>query len=165
MNSKTYAMNLEKKLIDEFKSKFQEKMGYVPTVITKVSADGMDNVPMMSLDDLSSYFDPFLPVLYNKKLTLKCRSRKRELVELRNIFCAIARMMRFTCTSIGDYLGNRDHTTVLHNVVTFKNLIETSEVFREKYLLILNHIKQNYESSALDEFDQEQCESQLSLLS
>jgi hypothetical protein len=164
-DTKTYATMLEKRLIDEFKLRFEEKLGYIPIVLTKVSTDGVDELPMMSLEQLASCFDPFLPEFYGKKLSLQSTSRKRELVELRNIFCAVARMMRFTCVSIGDYLGGRDHTTVLHNVGTFRNLIETSESFREKYFLILTHIKENHESSALDESNKEQRQSQLTIFS
>jgi len=158
-----YAVKLERRLIEEFKQKFEEKLGYVPIVVTKISSHGGTDLPIMSLDQLSRYFEQFLPVAFGDPISLKSHSRKRELVELRNIFCAIARMMRFTCVSIGDYLGGRDHTTVLHNVSTFNNLVETSESFRERYYQILNHIKKSYESSALVEFDQTQCEPQLAL--
>lgn len=162
-DTRNYAAKLERRLIKEFKEKFEQKLGYSPVVLTKVSSVGSSEIPMISLDDLASYFDPYLPELFGSPLSLKSSSRKRELVELRNIFCAIARMMRFTCVSIGEFLGGRDHTTVLHNVGTFNNLIETSESFREKYFQILTHIKERYESSAMDEFDQTQCQSQLAL--
>jgi chromosomal replication initiator protein len=162
-DTRNYAAKLERRLIKEFKEKFEDKLGYSPVVLTKVSSVGNSEIPMISLDELSSYFDPYLPELFGSPLSLKSSSRKRELVELRNIFCAIARMMRFTCVSIGEFLGGRDHTTVLHNVGTFNNLIETSESFREKYFQILTHIKESYESSAMDEFDQTQCQSQLAL--
>jgi hypothetical protein len=164
-DTRSYAAKLEKRLIDEFKQKFEEKLGYVPIVLTKVSSQEDGDLSIMSLDQLASYFEPFLPIVYEKKLALTSPSRKRELVELRNIFCAIARMMRFTCVSIGEFLGGRDHTTVLHNVGTFNNLIETSESFREKYFLILTHIKESHESSALVEPDQTQCQPQLALFS
>lgn len=164
-DTKNYAVKLEKRLIEEFKQKFEEKLGYTPIVLTKVSTDGIEELPIMSLEELAGYFTPFLPELYGKKLTLQCSSRKREVVELRNIFCALARMMRFTCVTVGQFLGGRDHTTVLHNVGTFNNLIETSESFREKYFLILTHIKENHESSALVEPDQAQRQPQLALFS
>ena len=163
--TKEYAAKLERRLIQEFVQKFEEKLGYAPIVLTKVSNQDGNELPIMSLDQLADYFQPFLPALYGNTLSLKSISRKRELVELRNIFCAIARMMRFTCVSIGEFLGGRDHTTVLHNVGTFNNLIETSESFREKYFLILTHIKESHESSAMDEPDQAQRQPQLALFS
>jgi hypothetical protein len=163
--TRNYAAKLERRLIEEFKQKFEEKLGYTPIVLTKVSSQGNDDLPIMSLEQLAGYFEPFLPVVYGNTVRLQSISRKRELVELRNIFCAVARMMRFTCVSIGEFLGGRDHTTVLHNVGTFNNLVETSESFREKYFLILTHIKESYESSALVEPDQTQCQPQLTLFS
>lgn len=163
--TKNYAAKLERRLIDEFKEKFEEKLGYTPIVLTKVNADGVDNLPLMSLEQLADYFTPFLPELYGKKLTLQCKSRKREVVELRHIFCAIARMMRFTCVSVGEFLGGRDHTTVLHNVHVFNNLLETSELFREKYFLIVTHIKESHESSSLDLFNTLPYQSQSAVLS
>lgn len=155
-----YASNLEKKLIDEFKQKFKEKLGYQPLVLTRVVIDNDFSIPLMSLDQLKQCFDPFFVEEYGQRIDLFSKSRKREVVELRMIFCFIARQMKYTCTTVGRFIGNRDHTTVLHNVATFRNLIETNEVFREKYTQILNHIKQNYESPIMDQPDEIQSESQ-----
>lgn len=155
VDTKTYAANLQDKLIEDFKTKFQEKIGYVPIIITKVYIDEDNELPLMTLQKLADYFEPFMPEQYGSKLKLTSSCRKRELVELRNIFCAIARMMRFTYKSIGTYLGGRDHSTVLHNVTVFNNLLQTSETFRTKYMTILTHIKEHYEPSALVELDQE----------
>ena len=69
------------------------------------------------------------------------------------MFCYIARQMMYTYTSIGEYMDNRDHTTVLHSVATFNNLMETSEDFKERYTRIITHIKQHYESPTLDQPD------------
>lgn len=153
--SQMYAAALEKKLIEEFKEKFQEKMGYRPVVLTRVEV-GNDYVPVMTLDELISYFDPFLPTHFGKKLTLNDRCRKRELVELRMMYFYMARSMRYNLGTIGDKLGGRDHTTVIHGVNTFVDLMETNEQFRNKFQQILNHIKENHESSTLDEFDSSQ---------
>lgn len=161
---KNYAANLERRLIDEFKQKFEEKIGYKPIVLTKINADGIDDLPLMNLDQLESYFEPFLPVVMGKKLLLTSKCRKRELVELRMVFCTIARMMRFTHTSIGYHLGKRDHTTILHNLATFSNLVETHDGFREKYLMILNHIKDTNESPTVDQPDQTQRQPQPAVL-
>lgn len=159
VDTKTYASHLQDRLIEDFKTKFHEKVGYVPIIITKVYIDDENELPLMTLQKLADCFDPFMPELYGSRLSLTSSSRKRELVELRNIFCAVARMMRFTLKSIGSFLGGRDHTTVLHNVTVFNNLIQTSESFRTKYITILTYIKEHYESSALVEFNQEQRQS------
>lgn len=157
--SRMYAIQLEKKLIDEFKEKFLEKVGYEPVVLTKVETNKY-SVPLMSLEQLAEYFEPFLPLQFGKKLGLTSKSRKREVVELRMMFCFLARSMRYKLGAVGDFLGGRDHTTVIHNVATFQNLIETNELFRYHFLEILTHIKENHESSTLDQSDKVQREPQ-----
>jgi hypothetical protein len=165
MDTKVYARQLEKKLIDEFKAHFFDKMGYYPLVVTKINTETDDYLPIISLENLEEVFEPLLPEKFGKKVKLGSRRRYREVVELRNIFCTIARMMRYTTTHIGEYLGNRDHTTVLHNTMTFNNLIETSDQFKEKYIRIIKHIKQKYnDTSVMDDLDQEQFESESSVL-
>lgn len=165
MDTVVYAKKLEKKLIDEFKENFFKKMGYYPLVLTKINTDTDDYLPIISLENLEEVFDPFLPEKFGKRIPLGSTRRYREVVELRNIFCAIARMMKYTCTHIGEYLGQRDHTTVLHNTATFSNLIETSDAFKEKYLKIIKHIKQKYnDTSVMDDLDQKQFESESSVL-
>lgn len=150
--SRVYAVHLERKLIEEFKQKFQEKVGYEPVVLTNV-ADSPYSIPIMSLDQLAEYFEPFLPELFGKRLTLVSKSRKRELVELRMMFCYLTRSMKYKLETIGDYLGGKDHTTVMHNVASFINLIETNDNFRSKFLHILNYIKENYESPVMGQLD------------
>lgn len=163
--TRRYANQLEKRLIGEFKQKFQEKIGYVPIVLTKVATNDEDWVPMMSLEELREYFTPFLPHRNGRVLKLTSKDRYRELVELRNIYCAIARMMRYTLSAIGQSLGGRDHTTVLHNVESFKNLVVIDESFKAKYIQILNHVKeQGYEPSVVDQPDQAQYQPQSAVL-
>jgi hypothetical protein len=159
-----YAARLEKKLVEDFKQKFQEKLGYIPVVLTKITTEGF-YIPTMTLDELVDYFDPFLPYEFGKKLAIASKSRKRELVEVRMMFCYLARSMKYNLGTIGQKIGGRDHTTVIHGINTFINLIETSESFREKFQQILNHIKENHESSTLDKSNKAQCKSELTLFS
>ena len=164
METKIYARQLEKKLIDDFKAQFFKKMGYYPLVVTKINTDNDEYLPIISLQNLEEIFYPFLPVKLNSKVPLSSNRRYREVVELRNIFCAIARMMKYTTTYIGEYLGHRDHTTVLHNTNTFNDLIETCSQFREKYLQIIKLIKLKYnDTSIMDDLDQEQFKSESSI--
>lgn len=164
IESITYANNLERKLVMEFKEKFRQKIGYDPIVLTKVTVDEY-GIPLMRLDQLEAYFEPFLPTYMGKKLQLTSKCRKRNLVELRMMFFYIARNMKYTFAEAGEYLGGRDHTTVIHNVNMFRNLMEISDSFRETYISILTHIKKNHESSDLDIFDQIQAQSEPALLS
>lgn len=164
MDSKMYALQLEKKLIEQFRQTFYDKLGYYPMVVTHVQVDSNYRLPLMNLQSLHDMFDPFLPYRYERKLTLKSKCRYRELVELRNIYCFLARTMGYSLAAVGESLGNRDHTTVIHNVACFKNLMETDESFRQKYLTILTYIKQQYEPSAMDDVNQVQREPEPAVL-
>ena len=143
MNQQDYASHLEKKLIDKFKQEFFEKFEYYPVVLTKINlvTDEEDKTPLMTLEQLESYFTPFLPTKHGKIIHLKHKIRIREITELRSIFCYLARNMKYSLKTIGNYLNGRDHTTVIHSVNAFKDLIETCGTFREKYYQVLDHIK------------------------
>lgn len=144
MNQQDYASRLEKKLIDKFKEDFFEKFEYYPVVLTKINliTEESDRTPLIPLEQLEAYFTPFLPIKYDKVVHLKQKLRIREITELRSIFCFLARNMNYSLKTIGEYLNGRDHTTVIHSVNTFKDLIETCPVFREKYHRVLDNIKQ-----------------------
>jgi hypothetical protein len=143
----------EKQFTKNFVKRFYKKFNYYPTVIINKER-ASDEYNLLSLSQLEECFKPFLPKLYNKILTLSCREKVREIAELRHIFCFLARSMNFKVTTIGLYLGGRDHTTVVHSVMVFKNLYETDELFREKFKRITNHIKEKYESSIMEHVDQ-----------
>lgn len=165
MDSSKYANHLEKKLIEQFKITFFEKMGYYPTILTKVRVDGDVYMPLMPLATLEKYFEPFLPSPYGFVLPLSARCRCKELVELRVIYSYLARLMKYSLNSIGNSLGNRDHTTIMNCITNFNNFIKTDEAFRQKYLFILSHINQQHESSIMANLDQVQHESEPAVLS
>ena len=166
MNEQLYAARLEKKLIDEFVKNFYEKLGYKPVVISKTTGMPADeSIPFMSLETLKEHFRPFLPIVYGKIKELSCRERVREIVELRNMYCYLSKKMGYSLKTIGLVIGDRDHTTVIHNIRSYNNLMETNQTYREKYIKILNHIKKQYESPTLDNTDQVQCESEPTVLS
>ena len=145
MKSLAYAIKLERKLIEEFKSTFYEKVGYIPIVITQEQLSSED-IPYMKLEKLTELFDPFLIEKFGNKIPLASKWRMREIVELRAIYCYIAKQMKYSLKPIGENLGNRDHTTVIHALTLFRNLFETSEVFRGKYAKIHAYIKQQTNS-------------------
>lgn len=164
MSPNQYAEQLEKRMVKEFKEKFLEKMGYLPIVITrhKTSETGL---PVLQLHQLEKCFDPFLPIAHGKIIELKSKSRQRPIVELREFFCAIARQMGLSLKNIGCYLGNRDHTTVINSLRQFKNQMDTNDMYRQRFAIILKHIKEENESSTMDESDQVQYNPQSAVLS
>jgi hypothetical protein len=170
MNQTQYAVKLERKLIEEFKSNFYNKIGYQPIVLTKIEDKENDGyIKLMSLEHLKGLFEPFLPYKHGKILTIDCKHRYREIVELRIIYCFIARRMNYPFKSIGISI-KRDHTTVIHSCETFADLSETNDAFREKYLMVLDYIKKettsdNYELPNLEYMSDAQYNAQPALLS
>ena len=62
---------------------------------------------------------------------INTRSRKREVVLVRQISMFLAKKYLDMSTSkIGQYVGNRDHATVLHACKTIANLADTDKQFR-----------------------------------
>lgn len=158
---------LKVEFIEQFKKDFHEKFGYTPIVLASDSDEKL--TPIMRLDELESYFDPFFPKGYNNKtLNLRSLDRRQELVDLRFIYAHLARSMGYPLTAIAKYT-KKHHSSIIHHLRAFKNLMETSDLFKQKYKAILEYIKQNYEPndelSAMVYFDKIQHESKPVVLS
>jgi len=165
MDATHYAMQMEKKLVENFKELFFSKLGYYPEVITKNYIEFKESLPpRLSLEDLKQCFMPFLPVVNGMVLKLDSKLRKREIVELRHMYFHMAREIGFSLESIGYYIGNRDHTTVIHGVKNFKNLYETDETYRKKYNIIFNYIKNRYDAPIMEHADPTQTKPESSVL-
>lgn len=159
MNPLEYKKKIENELIKGFLDKFYHKVGYYPTVITNTNIETKDGLGILNLNDLAKYFEPYLPTIYERKMSLSSKNRNRSLVDLRFIFFFIARTMMYNLRDIGMYCGGRDHTTVLHGLKTFKNLYETDIKFKSIYTTIINNIKQKYEPSTMEYLNQMEVES------
>jgi chromosomal replication initiator protein len=62
---------------------------------------------------------------------LKSKTRKREVVQARQIAMYFAkRMTKSSLANIGAHCGGKDHATVLHACRTVNNLQETDKQFR-----------------------------------
>lgn len=162
MTTTEYKKKIEDELVKNFLNEFYEKVGYYPTVIInrQVKTKGSK---LLTLSELETYFEPYLPTIFGKKMKLTAKSRSRPLPELRFIFFFIARTLRYGLLEIGQHVGKRDHTTVIHGLTTFKNLYETDDGFRNRYYDIINAIKKDYESSTLDYLDKTQDQPQPNL--
>ena len=69
------------------------------------------------------------------------KSRNREIVDGRHIFCHIMKKnYNYTLTSIGKIIGERDHTTIRHALIKFKERFELEDVYRDKVLKIYEKI-------------------------
>ena len=70
---------------------------------------------------------------------INTRSRKREVVLVRQVAMFLAKKhLDLSTSKIGQYVGNRDHATVLHACKTVTNLADTDKKFRTE----LNEIDQ-----------------------
>lgn len=157
------AIRLEKELIDKFMSDFNEKAGYYPTVVGKYQlVQDKHETKHISLQTLDRYFEIFVRELYTtRSITLMDKWRYRPLVELRSMYMFLARLMKYTFVDIAKYM-NRDHTSIIHGVHTFRNMYETDEMFRQKYFKIVNYIKN--ESSTVAKLDKMEFEPKSDIL-
>ena len=110
LNKKSINLDLAKQMIDKF----------VKNTAREVSIDYIQKV-------VCDYFD--LPIEL-----LKSKTRKREVVQARQIAMYFAKKMtKSSLANIGKHCGGKDHATVLHACRTVNNLQETDKQFR-KYL-------------------------------
>tara|TARA_Y100000782_G_scaffold115243_1_gene156172 strand:+ start:1935 stop:3365 length:1431 start_codon:yes stop_codon:yes gene_type:complete len=107
LNKKSITLELAKQMIDKF----------VKNTAREVSIDYIQKV-------VCDYFN--LPIEL-----LKSKTRKREVVQARQIAMYFAKQMtKASLASIGAHCGGKDHATVLHACKTVNNLMETDKRFR-----------------------------------
>lgn len=107
LNRKAVTMELARQMIDKF----------VKNTTREISIDFIQKV-------VSDYFNLPLDLL-------KSKTRKREVVQARQIAMFFAKSMtKSSLASIGLQCGGKDHATVLHACRTVNNLLETDKKFR-----------------------------------
>lgn len=173
MDELSYEEKLERKLIKSFKSSFHSKMGYEPVVISRTHKEldpnksTLQDIKVVSLDVLKDWFKDLLPFRDGKRIRLDTNRRHHDIVQMRMIFCYVARAMGYSVTSIGKAL-KRDHTTVVHNTHVLKDLLETNAAYREKCQQVLEYLKEKskeYDPKLLECSDQTQDNNEPALLS
>lgn len=69
---------------------------------------------------------------------LTIKRRKRQFVKARHFFCfTIYYKTKVTFTELGEFL-DCDHSTITHSIMTFRNIFEVDENYRNEYLRLLN---------------------------
>ena len=107
LNKKAITLDLAKQMIDKF----------VKNTAREVSIDYIQKV-------VCDYFD--LPIEL-----LKSKTRKREVVQARQIAMYFAKSMtKSSLATIGMHCGGKDHATVLHACRTVNNLMDTDKRFK-----------------------------------
>ena len=95
----------------------------------------------VTIDDIIKKVTDYYNVDIN---SISTRSRKREVVLVRQVSMYLAKKYLDLSTSkIGQYVGGRDHATVLHACKTITNLAETDKQFRYE----LNQIEVSLQSA------------------
>lgn len=108
LNKKTITTELAKQMIDKF----------VRNTTKEVSIDYIQKV-------ICDYFNMGLD-------QLKSKTRKREVVQARQIAMYFAKQMtKSSLANIGMHCGGKDHATVLHACRTVNNLIDTDKKFKQ----------------------------------
>jgi chromosomal replication initiator protein len=107
LNKKQITIELAKQMIDKF----------VKNTAREVSIDYIQKV-------VCDYFDLPLELL-------KSKTRKREVVQARQIAMFFAKQMtKSSLATIGMHCGGKDHATVLHACRTVNNLMDTDKRFK-----------------------------------
>ena len=59
------------------------------------------------------------------------KTRKTEVVNGRFIFCGVMKeYFGYSLKKIGEFVGNRDHTTIIHSIKEYKNRYQNEEHYR-----------------------------------
>jgi len=162
MDDSNYEKNLEKKLIKNFKSMFHSKLGYEPIVISRnhkeinPEKNALKDIKAVSLDTLEEWFESLVPVREKTRVKIYTKRRYHDVVQIRMIFSYVARCMGYSLPNIGKSL-KKDHSTIIHGLKTFRDLMETNVAFREKYEQVLVYLKQKskeYDAKLLECGDQ-----------
>ncbi len=69
------------------------------------------------------------------------QSRKRELVLLRHMYCYLCMKYRLFSSqgAVGDTIGDRDHTTIIHSCQTIQDQIDTQNAATIDLLTYINN--------------------------
>lgn len=141
-----YQKKLALSMINKFTREFTDKTGlniniHVPEFV-RFENDSMKY--LLTLPKVEQIFLECVPVELQPDMALKCRSRKRHIVDLRTMFCSIAYRLNFTFSDIGRYI-QRDHTTVIHLTRKADDLLATDERFASLYNSITYQMSKHYD--------------------
>lgn len=96
-------------------------------------------VDMVTIDQIIEMSARYLQI---PPIQIISHSRERKFVNARKMIMNILwKSKRFTLGAIGKAFGGRDHTTVIHNYRTFRDLYDTEDDFRDQYQGLLNYLR------------------------
>jgi chromosomal replication initiator protein len=93
----------------------------------------------LKIEDIQNMVCEFYGLGYD---TLLSKSRKREIVQARQITMYLAKKFtKNSLKSIGEHFAGKDHTTVIHSCQTVENLMDTDSEYREKLEEIMQKVQ------------------------
>lgn len=96
---------------------------------------GVPPAPKPKPIDSEYIIDTIIRIEDVNKYKIFGRNRKRELVFARQLICwFLKRYTKLTLKAIGDLMGGRDHTTVIHSIKTINDLHDSDPAIRNLLL-------------------------------
>lgn len=82
------------------------------------------------------------------------KKRSTTLVDMRRIYCYQVRdKLRWSLKEIGESMGGKDHTTVIHNLKTYADIYETEDDFKNMADRIADEIEFSSEEYLFNKFN------------
>ena len=123
MNKHSTNINEISAFIEDFKKEFRSRFDIDPRVLWSYNKDF--SPPKLTLTELEKITNTFVedPIFADG---VKSKTRRKEIVILRQCMFKIARESGYTLTSIGSYF-DFDHATILYSVTHVNNLLKTKD--------------------------------------
>lgn len=136
--------------INKFKKHFFKKYGLhigVSIVDTKIMQE-LNADFETEMADILYVLNKHIPKNLKKRYpTILYNTRKREIVELRQILMKISREMGRNLIDIAKFMGKKCHSTIIYGANTATNLIETNAQFRDVYNSVIQILKDNHQNN------------------
>lgn len=96
------------------------------------------------------YIQATVSAFYNVPIEkLPAKTRKREIAFARQVCFHLYKLFTvFSLKSIGEFFGDRDHSTVMYGLNVVKNLMDTNEVIREQVRALEGNVRDVARSQA-----------------
>ena len=117
----------------------------------KISLLEKEKFPFLNFEDIQVTRDEIFEVVCREcsvtKEQIISTSRKRTIVDARKMVCAAIKIKhRTTLVEIGEIIGDRDHTSIRHLLLKFKDHCSNDDDFRRKAKRILNKLGSDIET-------------------
>ncbi len=118
----------------------------------KMSVLEKSKFPYINFDNIEvtrdEIFDIVSKVCSVSKEQIISTSRKRTIVDARKMFCAAIKIKhKATLVEIGEMIGDRDHTSIRHLLLKFKDHCSNDDAFRRKAKAVLNKIGSDFQDN------------------